>query len=71
VVEGELPAEGAEDTESTIKTEEGKDKTAKPSDDKAKAASDDKRETAKPSDDKAKAASGNKGKAVNKETKKK
>jgi len=71
VAEGEVPAEGAEDTESTIKTEEGKDKTAKPSDDKAKAASDDKRETAKPSDDKAKAASGNKGKAVNKETKKK
>ena len=68
VAEGEVPAE---DTESTIKTEEGKDKTAKPSDDKAKAASDDKRETAKPSDDKAKAASGNKGKAVNKETKKK
>ena len=71
VAEGEVPAEGTEDTESTIKTEEGKDKTAKPSDDKAKAASDDKRETAKPSDDKAKAASGNKGKAVNKETKKK
>ena len=71
MAEGEVPAEGAEDTESTIKTEEGKDKTAKPSDDKAKAASDDKRETAKPSDDKAKAASGNKGKAVNKETKKK
>jgi len=71
VAEGEVPAEGAEDTESTIKTEEGKDKTAKPSDDKAKAASDDKRKTAKPSDDKAKAASGNKGKAVNKETKKK
>ena len=65
VAEGEVPAEGAEDTE------EGKDQTAKPSDDKAKAASDDKRETAKPSDDKAKAASGNKGKAVNKETKKK
>ena len=71
VTEGEVPAEGAEDTESTIKTKEGKDKTAKPSDDKAKAASDDKRETAKPSDDKAKAASSNKGKAVNKETKKK
>ena len=73
-VEGEATTEGvegAEDTESTIKTEEGKDKTAKPSDDKAKAASDDKRETAKLSDDKAKAASGNKGKAVNKDTKKK
>ena len=69
--EGEASAEGTvEGAEDAAKTEED-NKTAKPSDDKAKAASDDKRETAKPSDDKAKAASGNKGKAVNKETKKK
>ena len=72
--EGEAPAEDAvEDVEGAAKTEEDKDKTAKPkpSDDKAKAASGDKGKTAKPSDDKAKAASGDKGKPTNKETKKK
>ena len=66
--EGETPAEGAEGAEGA-KTEEEKDKAAKPSDDKAKAASGDK--TSKPSDDKAKAASGDKSKTASKETKKK
>ena len=70
--EGEVPAEGVEGAvEGAATTEEGKDKTAKPSDDKAKAASADKGKAAKPSDDKAKTASGDKGKATNKETKKK
>ena len=50
VAEGEVPVEGAEDT---AKTEEGKDKTTKPTDEKAKAASGDKDKTAKPSDNKA------------------
>ncbi len=59
--EGDAPAEGAEgSTEEGAKTEEGK--TAKPSDDKTKAA-DDKGKAAKPSDDKTK--------TPNKETKKK
>ena len=51
----------------------GKDKMVKPSDDKTKAASDDKGKPVKPSDDKAKSASGEKGKSVDKgkETKKK
>ena len=66
--EGETPAEGAEGAEGA-KNEEEKDKAAKPSDDKAKAASGDK--TSKPSDDKAKAASGDKSKTASKETKKK
>ena len=66
--EGETPSEGVEGAEGTAKTEEG---TAKPSDDKAKAASGDKSKTNKPSDDKAKAASGDKSKTTNKETKKK
>tara|TARA_B100000029_G_scaffold207682_1_gene205435 strand:+ start:997 stop:1788 length:792 start_codon:yes stop_codon:yes gene_type:complete len=65
--EGEVPAEGAEGA----KTEEEKDKAAKPSDDKAKAASGDKSKTVKASDDKAKAAPGDKSKTTNKETKKK
>ena len=66
VTEGvEEPAEG------TVITEEGTEKTAKPSDDKAKVSPGDKEKTAKPSDDKAKAAPGNKGKFANKETKKK
>ncbi len=60
--EGEVPAEGVtEGGEEAAKTEEGKDKTAKPSDDK----------TAKTSEDKTKAAPGDKSKASNKETKKK
>jgi len=66
--EGETPAEGPEGAEGA-KTEEEKDKAAKPSDDKAKSASGDK--TSKPSDDKAKAASGDKSKTASKETKKK
>ena len=71
ITEGEVPAE--ETAEGTATTEEGKDKTIKPSDDKTKTASDDKGKPVKPSDDKAKAASGEKGKSVDKgkETKKK
>ena len=71
--EGEVPTEGvAEGTaEGTTATDEGRDKTGKPSDDKAKAALDDKGKSAKPSEDKGKAPSGNKGKSANKETKKK
>ena len=63
--EGEVPDEGvAEDTaEGAAVTDEGKDKTVKPSDDKAKAASGDKDKSAKSSEDK--------GKSANKETKKK
>ena len=63
--EGDTAAEGV--VEGEIATEEGKDKTAKPSDDKTK----DK--TAKPTDDKAKAATGDKNKSLSKEkeTKKK
>ena len=66
VAEGEAPVEGAEGTTDEAAKEEGK-----PSDDKTKAASNDKGKTAKPSDDKTKAASGDKGKSSNKETKKK
>ena len=72
--EGEVPAEGAEGAEGaedTVKTEEGKDKTAKPSDDKAKVTSGDKSKTAKPSDDKAKITSGDKSKPASKDSKKK
>ena len=72
--EGEVPAEGAEGAEGaedTVKTEEGKDKTAKPSDDKAKVTSGDKSKTAKPSDDKAKITSGDKSKTASKDSKKK
>ena len=61
--EGEVPVEGVEGTATT--------EEAKPSDEKAKAAPDDKGKNAKPSDEKAKAAPGDKGKAPNKETKKK
>ena len=61
--------EGA--VEGTVVTEEGKEKTAKPSDDKAKVSPGDKEKTAKPSDDKAKTASGDKSKTTSKETKKK
>ena len=59
--EGDATTEGA--VEGEVVTEEGKDKTAKPSDDK----------TTKPSDDKAKAAAGDKNKVLGKEkeTKKK
>ena len=64
--EGETPAEGAtEGTEGTQTTEEAKDKSAKPSDDKTK------EKTAKPSDDKTKTTASDKSKSVNKETKKK
>ena len=63
--EGEIPAEDA--AEGATTTEEGKDKSAKPSDDKTKDKS------TKPTDNKEKTASGDKGKSVNKEkeTKKK
>ena len=66
--EEEVPAEDAEDS---AKTEEGKDKAAKPSEDKGKAVSDDKEKAAKPSEDKTKTSSSDKGKAANKVTKKK
>ena len=72
VAEGEIPAEGAtEDAEGAEKTEGDKDKTAKTSDDKAKAASGDKGKTVKPSDDKTKTSPSDKGKVASKETKKK
>ena len=60
--EGEIPVEGVAEDATT--TEEGKDKSAKPSDDKTKD---------KSTDDKTKTSSGGKGKSVNKEkeTKKK
>ena len=63
--EGELPVEGVAEDATT--TEEGKDKSAKPSDDKTKDKS------TKPTDNKEKTVSGDKGKSVNKEkeTKKK
>ena len=57
--EGELPVEGV--AEGATTTEEGKDKSAKPSDDKTKDKS------TKPTDNKEKTASGDKGKSVNKE----
>jgi len=62
--EGEVPAEGTVEgaTEGTA-TEEGKDKSAKASDDKGKTTSADKDKSAKASDDK--------GKSSTKETKKK
>ena len=71
--EGEVSDEGvAEGTaEGAATTDEGKDKTVKPSDDKAKAASGDKDKSAKSSEDKGRAPSGDKGKSANKETKKK
>ena len=72
VAEDGAVTEGVEGAaEGTVVTEEGKEKTAKPSDDKAKVSPGDKEKTAKPSDNKAKAASENKGKFANKETKKK
>ena len=72
VAEDGAAMEGVEGTtEGTVVTEEGKEKTAKPSDDKAKVSPGDKEKTAKPSDNKAKAAPENKGKFANKETKKK
>ena len=72
VAEDGVVTEGVEGTaEGTSITEEGKEKTAKPSDDKAKVSPGDKEKTAKPSDNKAKAAPENKGKFANKETKKK
>ena len=66
--EGDVAAEDAtaEGTaEGDVATEEGKDKSAKSSDDKVK------EKSAKPSDDKAKTTSSDKGKSANKETKKK
>ena len=64
--EGETPMEGAtEGAEGTQTTEEVKDKSAKPSDDKTK------EKSTKPSDDKTKTAASDKSKSVNKETKKK
>ncbi len=57
--EGEMPVEGVAEDATT--TEEGKDKSAKPSDDKTKDKS------TKSTDDKAKTSSGGKGKSVNKE----
>ena len=67
--EGETPAEGTTEdaTEGAATTEEGKDKSAKPVDDKSKDKS------AKAADGKAKVASSDKGKSTNKEkeTKKK
>ena len=70
--EGEATTEGTAEgaVEGAATTEEGKEKTAKPTDEKAKATAD-KGKAAKPADEKAKAATGDKGKAVNKETKKK
>ena len=63
--EGETPAEEiSEGTgEGAVKTEEGKEKSAKLSDEKTKDKS------TKPSDNKAKTESGDKGKTTNKETK--
>ena len=61
--EGEVPVEGA--AEETTATEEGKDKSAKPVDDKTK------EKSSKPSEDKAKAGSVNKAKSTDKESKKK
>lgn len=71
--EGEVPDVDVTDgtAEGAAATDEGKDKTVKPSDDKAKAASGDKDKSAKSSEDKGKASSGDKGKSANKEIKKK
>ena len=70
--EGEAPVEGAaEGAEDAAKTEEGKDKGTKSTDEKTKAASGDKGKTAKPADNKVKTTPGDKGKTSSKETKKK
>jgi len=64
--DGDVPVDGATAPEGTSEgatPEEGKDKSAKGSNDKGKALPADKNKTAKPSDDK--------GKSTNKETKKK
>ena len=66
VVDGDVPVDDATAPEGTSEgatPEEGKDKSAKGSDDKGKAPPADKSKTSKPSDDK--------GKSTNKETKKK
>ena len=63
----ETAAEEEVPAEDTTTTEGDKDKTIKPSDDKAKVMSGDKGKSAKPSDDKAKAVSDNKGKPADKE----
>ena len=63
-VEGDVPVDdAAEEIAEGATPEEGKDKLAKDSDDKAKASPADKSKSTKPSDDK--------GKSTNKETKKK
>ena len=62
VADGDVPVDDAAAPEGTT-PEEGKDKSAKGSDDKGKTSPADKSKTAKPSDDK--------GKSTNKETKKK
>ena len=68
-----VPAAAAEDAaaegtaEGDVATEEGKDKSAKPADDKTKT----KEKSSKPSEDKAKAGSVNKAKSTDKESKKK
>ena len=64
--EGDAPADGTTSAEGSDATEEGKDKAAKPADEKT-----EKNKSAKPSEDKTKAASGDKSKSANKETKKK
>ena len=71
-VEGEVPAEGVEGAaQETSGTEEGKDKAAKPSDDKTKAAPEGKDKAAKFSDNKGKASKVDKEQPGKKETKKK
>ena len=65
--EGEAPADGATAADDgSTGAEEGKDKTAKPSDEKG-----EKGKSAKPSEDKTKAAASDKSKPASKETKKK
>ena len=66
-VEGEIPVEGAEGVvEGTSTTDEGKDKTTKPLDDKTNAALGDKEKTSKPTDNKAKTTLDDKKKSSNK-----
>ena len=59
--EGEIPVEGAVESDAAT-SEEGKEKTTKSSDDKTKAAAGDKSKTSKPSDEKAKTSQSDKGK---------
>jgi len=70
IAEGEAPVEGAEGVEGTAgASEEGKEKSSKPSDDKTKATTADKGKS--PDDNKAKPASADKNKPSAKENKKK